>query len=155
MRTPLRGVRTVGDRTLTLLRSGPTPDGRLRVLCVDDEEDIRVILEMSLVLDADIAVEVVAEGATLLQLAATGDYDVILLDAMMPGMDGYEVCRRLKANEATAHIPVIFLTAKTQRDEIERARALGAIDCLKKPFDPMTISRELRATLATALQLAS
>jgi CheY-like chemotaxis protein len=69
---------------------------------------------------------------------------------MMPGLDGYETCRRLKDDPATAAIPVVFLTAKTQHDELRRAMALGATACLTKPFDPLTLATELRAALDPA-----
>ena len=83
----------------------------------------------------------------MLARAPAGNYDAIILDGMMPGLDGYETCRRLKADPATAAIPVVFLTAKTQRSEVERALALGAAACLVKPFDPMTVAGELRSVL--------
>jgi putative two-component system response regulator len=69
---------------------------------------------------------------------------------MMPGLDGYETCRRLKADPDTAGVPVVFLTAKTQREEVARALALGAAACLTKPFDPLTLAAELRAALGAA-----
>jgi CheY-like chemotaxis protein len=119
----------------------------MRLLCADDEEDIRTILELALGLDPELEVELVDSGTAALARAAAGGYDAIVLDAMMPGLDGYETCRRLKAEPATASIPVVFLTAKTQRGEVERALALGAVACLMKPFDPMTLARELRTAL--------
>lgn len=119
----------------------------MRLLCADDEEDIRTILELALTLDADFQVELVDSGAAALARAAAVRYDAILLDGMMPGIDGYETCRRLKADPATALIPVVFLTARTQRAEVERAVALGAVACLMKPFDPMTLAAELRKAL--------
>lgn len=119
----------------------------MRLLCADDEEDIRTILELALGLDSELEAELVDSGAAALTRAAKGRYDAIVLDGMMPGLDGYETCRRLKADPATAGIPVIFLTAKTQRAEIERALALGAVACLMKPFNPMTLAAELRAAL--------
>jgi CheY-like chemotaxis protein len=146
----LRGSRTIGDRTLSLVRDTPAGPRALRVLCVDDEEDIRVILELALSLDAMMTAEVVADGETMLRKAATGEYDVFLLDAMMPGTDGYEVCRRLQADPATRNVPAVFLTARTQREDVDRARSLGAAACLKKPFDPMTLSQELRAAIASS-----
>ena len=66
---------------------------------------------------------------------------------MMPGMDGYELCRRLKADPVTAGVPVVFLTARSQRDEVARALGIGATACLTKPFDPLTLARELRSAL--------
>ena len=119
----------------------------MRLLCVDDEDDIRIILELALALDPGFEAEIVASGAALLERAKAGGYDLFVLDGMMPGMDGYETCRRLKADPATAGVPVVFLTAKTQRDEMSRALALGAVACLTKPFDPMTLAAELRDVL--------
>jgi CheY-like chemotaxis protein len=119
----------------------------MRVLCVDDEEDIRTILGLALGLDPELEVEIAASGPALLERARAEAWDGFVLDGMMPGMDGYEVCRRLKADPATAGVPVVFLTAKTQREEMARALALGAAACLTKPFDPMTLAAELRAAL--------
>ena len=141
--TPLRTI-------LTLVPDTPPQPSALRFLCVDDEEDIRVILEMALTLDPGVQADVVADGETMLEKAAAGGYDMFVLDAMMPGIDGYEVCRRLKANAATRDVPTVFLTAKTQRDEVERARSLGAIAVLKKPFDPMSLAGQLRDLLGDA-----
>jgi CheY-like chemotaxis protein len=119
----------------------------MRLLCADDEADIRAILELALGLDPDLDVTIVDSGHAALARARETTYDVIVLDGMMPGLDGYETCRRLKADAATASIPVLFLTAKTQRDEVTRALALGAVACLTKPFDPLTIAREVREAL--------
>ena len=119
----------------------------IRLLCADDEDDIRTILRLALSLDAELDVHFVASGAEALAQAKAARYDAIVLDGMMPGLDGYETCRRLKDDPATAQIPVVFLTAKTQRDETQRAFALGAIACLTKPFDPLTIAAELRRAL--------
>jgi CheY-like chemotaxis protein len=119
----------------------------MRLLCADDEEDIRTILDLALGLDGGLEVELVDSGTAVLARAAGGGYDAIVLDGMMPGMDGYETCRRLKSDPATAEIPVVFLTAKTQRAEVERALALGGVACLTKPFNPMTLATELRAAL--------
>ncbi|GAC1648087.1 MAG: response regulator [Gemmatimonadaceae bacterium] len=119
----------------------------LKLLCADDEEDIRTILALSLGLEPLFDVRIVGSGAEVLDEVSRVTYGAILLDGMMPGLDGYETCRRLKAEPATASIPVVFLTAKTQRDEVTRALALGAIACLTKPFDPLTLANELRAVL--------
>jgi CheY-like chemotaxis protein len=119
----------------------------MRLLCADDEEDIRTILQLALGLDPEFEVELVGSGSEAVARAGAGGFDAIILDGMMPGMDGYETCRLLKANPATAGVPVVFLTARTQRAEVERALALGAVGCLTKPFDPMTLAREVRAAL--------
>jgi DNA-binding response OmpR family regulator len=122
----------------------------IRLLCADDEEDIRTILQLALSLDPEFDVDMVESGEAALARSRVQKYDAILLDGMMPGLDGYETCRRLKAEPATSGIPVVFLTAKTQRTEVERALTLGAAACLMKPFDPMTLAAELRDALERA-----
>ncbi|GAC1688714.1 MAG: response regulator [Gemmatimonadaceae bacterium] len=119
----------------------------MKLLCADDEEDIRTILALALGLEPVFDVMIVSSGAEVLTEVARARYDAILLDGMMPGLDGYETCRRLKLDASTRSIPVAFLTAKTQRDEVTRALALGAVACLTKPFDPLTLAAELRAAL--------
>ena len=119
----------------------------MRLLCVDDEDDIRTILELALSLDPAIDAEIVGSAEELLARAHGAPYDAFVLDGMMPGIDGYETCRRLKADPATAPTPVVFLTAKTQRDEVARSLAIGAVACLTKPFDPLTLAAELRTAL--------
>ena len=120
----------------------------MRLLCADDEPDIRTILELALGLEPSIQAEFFASGPALLERARAGGADAVLLDAMMPEMDGYETCRLLKADPATAHLPVVFLTARAQRGERNGAMEVGAIACLTKPFDPNTIGGELLAVLS-------
>jgi CheY-like chemotaxis protein len=74
--------------------------------------------------------------------------DVVLLDLMLPGMDGFEICRRSKADEATRQIPIIFLTAQPQPASVARAMALGAAGYLVKPFDPIKIIDQINEALA-------
>lgn len=119
----------------------------IRLLCADDEDDIRTILRLALSLDGELDVHFVTSGAEALEQAKAGGFDAIVLDGMMPNLDGYETCRRLKADPATAQIPVVFLTAKSQSEETRRALSLGAIACLTKPFDPLTIAGDLRRAL--------
>lgn len=119
----------------------------MRVLCADDEDDIRTILQLSLGLDPAIEAHVMPSGEALLARAGEGGWDAIVLDAMMPGLDGYETCRRLKADPATRDIPVVFLSAKTQRAEVSRALEVGAVASLEKPFDPLTLASQLRAVI--------
>lgn len=125
----------------------PTRLPAMRILCADDESDIRTILELALSLDPELEAEFFDNGPALIDRARAVGADAILLDAMMPEVDGYETCRRLKADPATARIPVVFLTARVQRGERDEALELGAVACLSKPFDPMTIAAELRAAL--------
>ncbi len=119
----------------------------MRLLCADDEPDIRTILELALGLEPELEVEIFSSGPELLARAREGGADAILLDAMMPEVDGYETCRRLKADPATAHLPVVFLTARAQRGEQDTAMEVGAVACLTKPFDPMTLASEILAVL--------
>lgn len=119
----------------------------MRVLCADDEADIRTILELALSLEPSIDAEFFASGDALLARARQGGADAVLLDAMMPGMDGYETCRRLKADPATAHLPVVFLTARATGAAQDAEVPDGAVACLAKPFDPLTIAAELLAAL--------
>jgi two-component system OmpR family response regulator len=110
----------------------------LRVLLVDDDPDIRLIGEMALARVGNFAVQLAASGPEALTAAAAGP-DVILLDVMMPGMDGTATLARLRADPALASIPVIFMTAKVQDSEVARYRELGAQGVIAKPFDPMTL----------------
>lgn len=119
----------------------------IRLLCADDEPDIRTILELALSLEPEFAAEFFASGTALIERARAGGADAILLDAMMPEVDGYETCRRLKADPRTAGVPVVFLTAKAQRGELDGAIEVGAIACLTKPFDPLTLAAELLLVL--------
>ena len=119
----------------------------MRLLCVDDEADIRTILTLALGLDPTIEAVVTGSAPEMLKRASEGAWDAFILDGMMPGIDGYELCRQLKANPSTNHVPVLFLTAKTQREEQDRAFACGAVACLTKPFDPLTLAADVRAAL--------
>jgi len=105
---------------------------RPTLLIVDDTPlNIRVLAEA---LRADHQVKVATSGPRALELAVTGSPDLILLDVMMPGMDGYEVCRRLKENPDTKSIPVIFITARSAPEDEARGLQLGAADYVVKPF---------------------
>jgi len=119
-----------------------------RILCVDDEPDIRRILSMALRFKTKAEVITVGSGAEAFRYLDCNPLpDVILLDAMMPGMDGFSVCEKLRAEERYRSIPVIFLTAKVQKEDRERARAMGASGFLAKPFNPMSLAQELAELL--------
>lgn len=115
-----------------------------KVLLVDDDEDIRVIGEMALQEVGGFGVVLAGSGADALELAASEQPDVIMLDVMMPQMDGLETFRRLAEQPTTAKIPVVFVTAKVQRHEVQRYLEMGAIGVICKPFDPMGLPGELR-----------
>jgi len=110
-----------------------------RVLIVEDDADIQKVVSMSLKIRGVSQVVVVDNGADCLEQLASFAPDVILLDVMMPHMDGYELCHRLKQNPATRAIPVVFLTARAQKADRERGMKLGAAGYITKPFDPMTL----------------
>jgi CheY-like chemotaxis protein len=116
----------------------------IRILLVDDEPDIREVLDVSLGLDPEFKIRACASGADALATAADWSPALILLDVMMPLMDGPTTLANLRKNPRTANIPVIFLTARTQTDEIEQYISLGAQGVLSKPFDPMTLAASVR-----------
>ena len=118
----------------------------LRVLLVDDDPDIRFIGEMALARVGKFDVTVAESGERCLELAAAQP-DVILLDVMMPGLDGTATLARLREDPALARIPVIFMTAKVQDSELARYRELGAHGVIAKPFDPMTLHARVQGLL--------
>ena len=119
----------------------------IRILLVDDEPDIREVVDVSLGLDPEFKTRACASGADALVTAAEWSPSIILLDVMMPLMDGPTTLANLRKNPRTAHIPVVFLTARTQADEIEQYISLGAQGVLSKPFDPMTLAASVRSYL--------
>jgi len=121
----------------------------LRILLIEDDPDIQRMVQLSLKFQGGHEVSVASGGQEGIEKAEREKPDLILQDVMMPEMDGYETCRRLKANPATASIPVVFLSARAQQSEIEKGRSLGAIGYLVKPFDPMTLSDQLQAMLGS------
>jgi CheY-like chemotaxis protein len=121
-----------------------------RVLLVDDEPDIRRIGQVSLQAVGKLEVQLASSGAEALSLARARRPDAILLDVMMPEMDGPACLLLLRADEQTRDIPVLFMTAKVQTQEVDRYLALGAVGVIRKPFDPMTLANDVRALLEAA-----
>ncbi len=119
-----------------------------KVMLVEDDPDIQVVARMSLKMSGIPNVVVVNNGEECLAKVGDVQPDLILLDVMMPKLDGYETCRRLKADPATQGIPVIFLTAKAQQFEVSHGLALGAAGYLLKPFDPATLHKEILNVLS-------
>jgi CheY-like chemotaxis protein len=115
-----------------------------RILLVDDEPDIREIVDVSLGLDPEFKTRVCASGAEALAMAAEWSPALILLDVMMPLMDGPTTLANLLKNPRTSHIPVLFLTARAQAGEIEQYISLGARGVLSKPFNAMTLAISVR-----------
>jgi len=119
----------------------------VKVLLIDDEDDIRRIARLGLARVGGMQVVDAGSGLEGVRKAEQERPDVILLDVMMPGLDGPSTLAALRANPATARIPVLFLTAKAMSAEIERLKDLGVTGVLIKPFDPMTLAAQVRAAL--------
>lgn len=122
----------------------------LRILLIEDDPDIQKMVRLSLLYQGGHQVSVASGGVEGLQKAASESPDLILLDVMMPEMDGYETCKRLKSQPGTRHIPVVFLSARAQQAEIQKGRDLGAVGYLVKPFDPMALSSQLDTIMNSA-----
>ena len=121
---------------------------KLRVLFVDDEADICEVVALALELDPDFEIKCESSGAAGLATAAHWRPDAILLDVMMPFMDGPTTLARLRANPITRDIPVVFITARAQSREVEELIRQGAQAVITKPFDPMTLASELRMRIS-------
>ena len=119
----------------------------LRILHVDDEPDIRELVELSLCLDPDLAVKSCASGGDALVAAAEWTPDVILMDVMMPVMDGPETLTHLRESDRTSGIPVVFMTARAQSRELAHFLSLGAAGVIPKPFDPIGLAGAVRGYL--------
>jgi CheY-like chemotaxis protein len=122
----------------------------LHTLSVDDEPDIREIIDLSLALDPIFRVRVSSSGGDALRTALEWRPDLILLDVMMPVMDGPATLAELRADPRTAVIPVVFMTARAQAHERERFIALGAAGVIAKPFDPMRLATLVRECVSAA-----
>ncbi|NJM13608.1 MAG: two-component system response regulator [Synechococcaceae cyanobacterium SM1_2_3] len=117
------------------------------LLIVDDTEtNIDILLEALSTITGDISVAL--DGVTALELAQEYPPDLILLDIMMPGIDGYEVCRRFKADPALCDIPIIFITAMSEIDNKTRGFELGAVDYITKPFEVVEVRARVKTHLA-------
>jgi diguanylate cyclase (GGDEF)-like protein len=133
-------------------RDRVTVDGEVTVsgkelktlLYVDDDADIREIVQMALSLDGNINVIVSDGGERALLKMRVEQPDLVILDVMMPGMDGPTLLKRMRAEPALVHIPVIFMTAKANPEEVARYRE-SAIGVIAKPFDPMTLGGQVKA----------
>lgn len=115
-----------------------------RILYVEDEPDIRAVAELSLETVGGFQVRLCASGQEALEVVDDFAPDLILLDVMMPGMDGPAVLEALRSRPGFARTPVAFMTAKIQPSEVAHYKRLGAIDVISKPFDPMTLPDRIR-----------
>jgi two-component system OmpR family response regulator len=124
----------------------------MKVLIIDDDADIRTVTRLSLSCVGRMDVIEAASGAEGVRKARKENPDVILLDMMMPAMDGLQTLAALRAQPATATTPVIFLTAKAVGPDVERLTALGAAGVLIKPFDPRTLPDNVSAFVTGSVQ---
>jgi len=129
------------------MQDDPEARGTRRVLIADDEAHIVTSLEF-LLQQAGIGVLTAADGIEALEKARAEHPDLILLDIMMPGCNGFEVCQRLRADPATADIRIVMLTARSRDAEAAKGLALGADDYITKPFSTRDLVARVRAILA-------
>jgi CheY-like chemotaxis protein/HPt (histidine-containing phosphotransfer) domain-containing protein len=120
---------------------------RHRILVVEDEADVRKVVELALARDPELSVRTCASGREGLAEAAAWSPDLVLLDVMMPGMDGPTTLAHLRDNPATAEIPVVFLTARARPAELAHFVSLGARGAIAKPFVPSALRAAIRSHL--------
>lgn len=120
---------------------------RKRVLVIDDEDDMREVVQASLEIMAGLEVMVAGSSREGLVKAEVEQPDAILLDVMMPDMDGIAVFKQLQENPATQHIPIIFLTAKVQISDQQRFASLGIKAMIAKPFKPAKLAEQVLVVL--------
>ena len=121
------------------------------ILLIDDEETIQEVVRVGIQIEAGWQVESASSGIAGINLAQNLQPDVILLDVMMPDLDGIDTLSRLKNNARTSNIPVIFLTAKAQAEEKNQFQSLGVVDVITKPFNSMTLASQIARILGWKL----
>jgi DNA-binding response OmpR family regulator len=121
------------------MTSAMSPDGKTRVLVVDDEAPIRLLCRVNLEAEGMEVLEA-ADGIEGVEAARSSLPDVVLLDVMMPGMDGWQVAERLVEDDSTTHIPLIFLTARAELRDRAKGLELGGVDYITKPFNPVELA---------------
>ncbi|HET9343221.1 MAG TPA: response regulator [Candidatus Eremiobacteraceae bacterium] len=122
-------------------------ESRPRVVIADDDPDIRRLVEMT-VTNAGCDVTVASDGEEALECVRESKPDLVILDVLMPRMDGWEVARALKSDPATAEVPVMFLTSRGQEHDVLEGFDSGAVDYMVKPFSPRELQVRVRAVLA-------
>jgi CheY-like chemotaxis protein len=118
-----------------------------RILIIDDEDDIREVAALSLEATAGWQIFTASSGLEGISMASTEQPDAILMDVMMPGVDGPATFRRMQEDSTVAHIPVLLLTAKVQGVDQRRFASLGVTGILFKPFDPLTLAQQISEML--------
>jgi CheY-like chemotaxis protein len=121
------------------------------ILLIDDEETIQEVVQVGIEIESGWQVAIASSGAEGIGLAESQQPDAILLDVMMPEMDGIDTLSQLKSNQKTSAIPVIFLTAKAQAEEKNQFQSLGVVDVITKPFNSMTLASQIAKILGWRL----
>ena len=120
------------------------------VVLIEDDPHIQRVARLALERVGGLEVQIASSGEGGIELVSRSQPDLVLLDVMMPGMDGLTTLAGLRERPETRLIPVVFLTAKVQRKEVDRLMASGAIGVIQKPFDPMTLAEQVRAIVEGA-----
>lgn len=115
-----------------------------KILYAEDEPDVQTIVELTIQTMSDYEIKICNNGRILLECVKEYQPDLILLDVMMPEMDGPTTFKNLQADENTKKIPVIFMTAKAQVHEVEVFKEIGALGVITKPFSPMNLCDEIQ-----------
>lgn len=121
----------------------------LHILCVDDEDDIREVVQLCLEMDGGFTIDACSGGAEALAFLAHTRPDLILLDVMMPGMDGPATFAAMK--QTGMNVPVVFMTARVRGAEVSQYLDMGAVGVVPKPFDPVTLAGEVRQLWSASL----
>lgn len=122
-----------------------------RIFCVDDDKDILEVLQLSLQTVGGFETESCSKPELAVEQIVSAEPDLVLLDVMMPNMDGLTVLAKLRDVPSLENLPVIYMTARTQTHDIDTYLNLGAAGIITKPFDPMSVSTELEAIWRSAL----
>jgi len=122
------------------------------VLCVDDEDDIREIVQLCLELDGGFVIDACRSGAETIAILEKSRPDLVLLDVMMPGMDGPATLAALRKTAHGRGVPVIFMTARIREQEIAHYLELGAASVVPKPFDPASLAGDVRRLWRESLE---
>lgn len=149
VRAPANGFLTTRAYDWTARTDGLVAMANEHILVVDDERDILELVEYNLTKEG-FAVACVTSGEEALAATRSRLPDLVVLDLMLPGVDGLEVCRLLKADPATRHVPIVMLTAKGGEADIVAGLELGAADYVTKPFSPRVLTARLKAVLRRA-----
>jgi CheY-like chemotaxis protein len=120
-----------------------------KILYAEDEPDVQTVVELTVQTMSDYEIKICDNGKILLDCVRDYNPDLILLDVMMPEMDGTTTFKHLQENEDTKRYPVIFMTAKAQLHEVEQFKEMGAIGIITKPFNPITLCDEIKSIWET------